>query len=132
MMANTARPTGTTRQIPREEWKDYFERFTRKHLADDLPEAVTIEVLSPTIGDQFEARAARLLGLAYDPQRNTFEVLLEDLDHLVFEPAEIWVIETDGDFISTLELVRPDGTKEIIYVYRSGPPARRYEQPASA
>lgn len=131
-MANTARPTGTTRQIPRQEWKDYFERFTRKHLADDLPEAVTIEVLSPTIGDQFEARAARLLGLAYDPQRNTFEVLLEDLDHLVFEPAEIWVIETDGDFISTLELVRPDGTKEIIYVYRSGPPARRYEQPASA
>lgn len=130
-MANSVDPNRTTRQISRGDWKSYFDRFTKRHLTGDPPKAVTIEVLSPTLGDQFEARPPqRLIGLAYDPKSDAFEVLLEDVDHLVFQPEEIWVVETEGDFISTLELVRADGTKEIVYVYRSGPPARRYEQPA--
>jgi hypothetical protein len=113
-----------TKQIPRSEWKSTFDRFTREHLADDRPETVTIEVVSPTLGDQFEAQAVRLEGLVYDPKSQTFEVVLEDMDHLVFQPTEIWVIEDDDGFLSTIELGRADGTKELLYVHRSGPPAR--------
>ena len=36
-------------------------------------------------------------------------------------PAEIWVIEGEGGFISALELLLADGSREIIYVRRSGP-----------
>jgi len=120
---------GTTKQIPRTEWKEYFDRFTRQYLKDDAPEAVTIEVMSPTLGDQFEVTAVRLVGIAYDPKSQALEVLLEDVDHLVFHPAEIWVLEGEPGFMSTLEVVRTDGTKEIIYVRRSGPLAPRYELP---
>jgi hypothetical protein len=121
----------TTKQIPREEWQPYFERFTRQSLKGEPPEAATIEVLSPTLGDQFETRTARLDGLSYDPKSKAFEVAFEDpqVDHLVFEPVEIWVMEEDWGFISTLELVRPDGLKEIVHVSRSGPPAPRYDLP---
>src|SRR4051794_18730001 len=113
----------TTNQIPREEWQPYFERFTRQSLKGEPPQAATIEVLSPTFGDQFETRTARLDGLSYDPKSRAFELAFEDtqLDHLVFEPVEIWVIEEDAGFISTLELVRPDGLKEIVHISRSGP-----------
>ena len=122
---------GTTKQIPRPEWQPYFDRFTRQHLVGGPPETATIEVVSPLIGDQIEARTAALLGLSYDPKSNAFEVLLEDVDHLVFHPSEIWVIEEDDGFLSALELVRTDdASKEIIYVHRSGPPAVRHE-PAS-
>src|SRR5258707_1071228 len=114
----------TTKQLPRAEWKDYFDRFTREHLKDDAPGAATIEVISPTLGDQFEVSAVRLLGLTFDPRSGVFEVLLEDLDHLSFSPTEIWVLEGEPGFIATLEVVHADGIKEIIYVRKSGPLAR--------
>jgi hypothetical protein len=119
----------TTKQLPRDQWKEYFDRFTKEHLKDDKPEAATVEVISPTLGDQFEVTAVRLLGLAYDSKSQAFEVLLENVDHLIFRPTEIWVLEGQPGFISTLEVVRPDGIKEIIYIRRSGPPAPRYQFP---
>jgi hypothetical protein len=122
----------TTKQIPPGEWQTYFERFTREHVARNPDEAVNIEVLSPAVGDQFEAIAARLLGLAYDPRSNAFEVLLEDLDHLVFQPVDLWVIEEDDGFVSGIEVVRPDGTREIIQVSRTGLPYPLLEPPAPA
>ncbi len=123
---------GTTKQLARAEWKDYFDRFTREHLRDDAPGTATVEVVSPTLGDQYSASEARLLGLTYDPKSQAFEVLLADIDHLVFQPTEIWVLEGDPGFISTVELVLPDGSKQIIYVRRSNPLVRRSDVPMSA
>jgi hypothetical protein len=113
-------PMASTRPLPRAEWRDYFERFTRAYLNDDQPGAATVEVMSPTLGDQFEVSSARLLGLDYDPKGANFEVLLEGLDHLIFQPKEIWILEGAAGFISTIEVVQEDGTKQIIYV-RSSP-----------
>jgi Family of unknown function (DUF5335) len=121
---------GTTKQLPRAEWKDYFERFTWEHLRDDAPGAATVEVISPRLGDQFAVSAARLLALAYDPNSKAFEVLLEDFDHLVFSPTQIWLLEGEPGFISTIEVLQPDDAKEIIYVRRSGPLAPRYDLPS--
>ena len=117
----------TTKQLPRAEWKDYFDRFTRERLGDGARGAVTVEVISPTLGDQFEVSAVRLLGLTYDPKSQIFEVLVEDVDHLTFNPSDIWVLEGEPGFISTVEVVKADGGKEIIYVRRSGPLALRDE-----
>jgi hypothetical protein len=121
---------GTTQQLPRAEWKDYFDRFTRKHLGSAAPEAATVEVMSPTLGDQFEVSAVRLLGLSYDPKSQDLEVLLENVDHLIFHPKAIWIVEGEPDFIATLEVVRADDTKEIIYVRRSAAPASAFASPS--
>ena len=86
-------------------------------------------MISPRLGDQLEARVVRLLGLGYEPSSNTFEVRLDGVSALLFYPAEIWVIEEEGGFISALEIVRADGAKEIVYVQRSGPPAVTYAEP---
>jgi hypothetical protein len=120
-----------TKQIPRDAWQGYFDRFTREHLQGTTTDDVTIELISPARGDQLEASAMRLQGLAYDPRGRTFQVLLEDLDHLVFDPAEIWVIEQEGGFISTIELVAADGGSELIHIERGGPPARLSDQPSA-
>jgi hypothetical protein len=58
--------------------------------------------------------------------------MLEDLDHLVFTPKEIWVLEGEAGFIATLEVVRPDDSKEIIYIRRGGSLAPRYRFPLDA
>ena len=51
--------------------------------------------------------------------------MLEDIDHVVITPKEIWVLEGEAGFIATLEVVRPDDSKEIIYIRRGGPLAPR-------
>jgi hypothetical protein len=108
----------TTRELPRAEWKGYFDRFTRAHLEGGGSEAATVEVISPTLGDQFEVSAVRLLGLTYDPKSEALEVLLDGVDHLIFQPKGIWLLEGEPGFIATLEVVHPDDTREIIYVRR--------------
>jgi hypothetical protein len=122
----------TTKQLARTEWETYFDRFTRERLQSEAPGAATIEVVSPTLGDQLQVSAARLLGLTYDPKSEALEVLLENIDHLIFRPTEIWVVEAEPGFISTLEIIQSDGTKELIYFRRSGPVAGRSEAPAQA
>jgi hypothetical protein len=122
---------GVTKQISRADWKSYFDRVTRQYLADGRPEAVSIELVSPTIGDQPEASGVPLRGLVYEPKSQAFEVLLDGVDHLVFHPTEVWVIEEDDGLPSTIELVQVDGAKELLYIHRSGPPARRQAQPSA-
>lgn len=110
-----------TTQIPRGEWSDYFDKFTRQHLKNDLPDLATLEVLSPRLGDQVYAQNARLLGLSYDPHGEAFEVMLAGADHLTFQPEEIWVLEGDADVIAVFELVQSDGTRQLIHVKAGGP-----------
>jgi hypothetical protein len=122
---------GSTTQLARDEWQGYFDRFTPKHLGEDTPESATVEVLSARRGDQIEFSAIRLFGLAYDPKSQAFQVLLEDVDHLVFHPTESWALERDNDAV-TIEVIDADGRKEIVYVSRSGAPALRYESTPDA
>jgi hypothetical protein len=109
----------TTKQIPSQEWKKYFDRFTKRYLRDDRPEAVTIEVLSPSLGDQVEVQAAHLLGITFDTRSKALEILLENLDHLVYRPKRISVIEDEEGFIPSIEIVRDDDTKEVLTIRRA-------------
>jgi len=112
----------TTKQLPVHEWKTYFDAFTRKHLRPEAAGIVTIQAISPRIGDQVFAENARLIAITYDPHGKTLEVQLEGDDHLVLKPAEVWVLEGDrDDVIATFEFVRPDGIKEILHVQGGGP-----------
>ena len=113
----------TTKRVSNGEWTTLFDRFTRQYLRDDLPETVTIEVVSPEVGDQFSAHNARLVGVTYDPKSHALEVALAGNDHLVFRPVDIWVTENEADgFLETIDVVRADGTKEIVHLHRSGVP----------
>ena len=115
----------TTRQIPRKQWKDVFDRFTKRHLRDDVPEAARVELLAPDLGDQVEVDSVRLRGISYDPKSKALEVLLDNVDHLVFQPKEISVVEEDEDFLSSVEIVREDDTKEILTIRHKDLPTLR-------
>jgi hypothetical protein len=107
------------KQIPNEQWTEYFDGFTKRHLRDDLPEKVIIQLVDPELGAQVEANAIRLFGISYDAKSRAFEVLLEKLDHLVFRPKEVWVVEEDDGFVSALEIIHDDDTKEILTIHRT-------------
>jgi hypothetical protein len=123
---------GATKVIPRAEWETYFDRYTRKHLGPGAgdEETAAIEVMSPSLGVEVEATLVPLLGMDYDPKSNAFELVLANIDHLMFFPTEIAVIEEDDGFISALEVTRADGIREVVRVRRSASLAPSYGAPS--
>lgn len=115
----------TTKRVPKKQWQEVFDQFTKRHLRDDVPESARIELFSPDLGDQVEVDAVRLRGISYDPKSNALEVLLEGVDHLVFKPKEISVVDEEKGFISAVEVVRDDGTKELLTIRRRELPTLR-------
>lgn len=111
-----------TKKIPREQLVEYFDSFTKRFLRDDSPEAVDVEVIAPDWGDQIAMHGVRLDGITYDVHTDALEFALDVGDHRVYKPTEVWAVEEPGGFISSIEVVRPNGTREIVTVKQSGPP----------
>jgi Family of unknown function (DUF5335) len=77
----------TVRKLDKKDWKPFFDEVS-KIMEGKQAE---IEVASLKLGDQVEAVWPPLLGLAYDPKDDIFEVALEGVDHLIPKPREIYV-----------------------------------------
>ncbi|HEY0517364.1 MAG TPA: DUF5335 family protein [Solirubrobacteraceae bacterium] len=97
-----------TREIPREQWRAYFDDFSRNHEPDEL--LADLEVLGLEVGAQVEAQRPRLAGISYDDKDDVLVIGLdapggtpEDLEHLVYEPQKIMVAEGDGEMVFDIE-----------------------------
>jgi hypothetical protein len=64
----------TTREIPRSEWLHFCDSFTNRHIGAN----VSLEVLSPDLGDQVEAEDVPLQGVSADKRDrdNMIEITL--------------------------------------------------------
>jgi Family of unknown function (DUF5335) len=112
----------TTREIPKNEWRTYFDTFSR-----DLGELyATVEIAGAEVGDQIEAEHPRLTGISYDDKDDILVIgldapggLPEDLEHVVSAPQKIYVAEgqdemtvfdiEDGERTQTLITLEPAG-----------------------
>ena len=63
--------------------------------------------------------------ISYDPKSKALEVLLDNVDHLVFQPKEISVVEEKEGFFSSVEILRDDDSKEILTIRRTDLPTLR-------
>jgi Family of unknown function (DUF5335) len=114
-----------TTRVPGERLMEYFNRFTQRFLQDGSPEAADVEIVEPDWGDQFVAQSVRLRGVTYDPHVNALEFAL-DLgekrwgDHRVYDPSEVWTLEEEDGFLSAIEVVHGDSSREIVSVKRVG------------
>jgi hypothetical protein len=120
LIANGGYEMSVTVKIPREELTEYFDSFTKRFLRDGSPEAVDIEVLEPDWGDQVSAQGARLIGVTYESDKGSLEFELDSGDHRVYQPAEVWVVEEPDGFLSAIEVVRQDGSRDVVSVKRVG------------
>jgi len=109
-----------TTKIPEAQLFGYFDQFTKRFLRDDSPEYASVEVLSPDWGEQIESEGELLIGITYDHKKKSLEFELESGDHRVYQPREVWVLEEQDGFVSSIEVVPPDGPKEIVTVKRAG------------
>ena len=107
-----------TKRISPDRLQEYFDGFSRRFLRTDSTTSVDVEVLGMGIGDQVESEGERLIGITYEPRTRDLEVALESGGLHSYKPKEVWAIEEADGFISALEIVRDDDTKEIVRVRR--------------
>lgn len=90
-------------------WQSYFDGMS-KIVAGKQTE---IEVASLEIGVQPEAKWIPLLGIAYDPKNDLLELLLEELDHLIRHPRDIY-IDQEAAGLTSMEVIDADDVRQII------------------
>jgi Family of unknown function (DUF5335) len=105
----------TTREIPREEWRQYFDDFSRR-LATTV---ASIEVTGADIGAQVEAERGVLSGVTYDDRDDIVVIALDaegdpsaELERTVYEPQKIFV-EDDGA-TTVLAIEDSEGNKTLV------------------
>lgn len=99
----------TLRKLDKKQWEAFFDGVS-KLLEGKRAE---IEVASLSLGDQVEAEWLPLVGIAYDPNDDLVEVALEDLDHLIQHPREIYMDDDVGGLLA-IEIVTADDVRNIV------------------
>ena len=99
----------TIRKLEKSKWHAFFDGLS-KMLEGKRAE---IEVASLALGDQIEAEWLPLLGLAYDPKDDLFEVTLDGVDHMIRKPREIY-LDDDVRGLMSIEIVDAEGTRQIV------------------
>jgi hypothetical protein len=107
-----------TKRIAHDQLTRYFDAFSKRFLMSDSPDVADVEVVGSDLGDQPLASGVRLLGVDYDPHTNALELELESGDHRAFNPREVWAVEESDGFISSLQIVRDDGSRELVNISR--------------
>jgi hypothetical protein len=102
--------TDDTKEIPRREWRQFLDEFTREHQGWQ----VVVEVDDPEAGSQVEAHDLPLQGIAAD-EHDVAVIVGEEvnpaLTHIIHGARSLWVRETSRGNVSTLEIQSTDGSK---------------------
>ena len=102
------------KELNKTEWQPFFDTFYKKFLKDDQPEYAEIRVLSNELGAQPETGWVVLQGISFDPKGDTLDIRVEDLNRMIWHPAKIYIDEYEDGWITSMEIVEADGTKDII------------------
>lgn len=106
--------TMVTREIPRNEWTDFFDGFSRRHEGW----LVTVQVLDREMGAQTEANDRPLRGIAADRGGSDpdIEIMVgrgpdDSLTHIVSHPVRVDVEETEEGAEAAIKIEsRDEGT----------------------
>jgi hypothetical protein len=115
-----------TQEIPRTEWNNFFDGFSRQHEGW----LATLEVFSPEIGAQEEAHELPLEGISIasaDESPNAIAINLGKpsevhITHTITKPEHVWLEQTPGGANAALEIESENQTKTLLRFRSAMPP----------
>jgi hypothetical protein len=99
----------TLRNLPKTEWREFFDRMSKPLLG----KWAEIEVAELDLGDQIVAEWVPLIGITYDSQDDLLDVALDRANRLIRHPREIVVEEADAG-LASVAVVDADGSRHIV------------------
>ena len=106
------------REIPRDEWAEYLDSFSRQHEGW----LVTVEVSGAEVGAQVEAQELPLQGVTAELKAGGEDAIsitvgregTERVTHIVTRPAHIRVEQAEDGSDMTLQIEAADGVTTLI------------------
>lgn len=121
-MPHASQPGMHTIEIPRSEWTNRLDEFSRAH--EGWP--VSLDVLAEAIGAQPEFHQMSFAGVTAEPSGGgTIAITVAVpaggfLTHTIHSPAHVFIEEDHAGADDALEIESADGTKAILQ-FRIGP-----------
>ena len=97
-------------EIDRSHWAPFLDTVTNSLIGKQAE----IEVVSLDLGDQIESEWTSLIGITYDRKDDLIEIALDQLDHMVRSPRQLFVDYAVGDIVAAIEIVDGEGNRQIV------------------
>ena len=101
------------RKLDKSEWHAYCDRLSRD-LVGSRSRTATVSL---AVNHDAVAERVPLLGIAYEPKKDHFEITLQDLDHRVRRPQTLYVDEGPRG-IAGLEIMDAAGLRHSLVLFR--------------
>jgi uncharacterized protein DUF5335 len=116
----------STQEIPRAEWNNFFDGFSRQHEGW----LATLEIFAPDLGAQEEAHELPLEGIsiaAGDESPIAISISLaqtseDHVTHTITGPERVWLEQTLGGANAALEIESENQTKTLLRFRSTLPP----------
>ena len=107
-----------TREIPRDEWTEFFDGFSRQHEGW----LVTVEVLGSEIGAQIEVRELRLEGITAevkDDDEGAISIMVgetpdDHITHVITAPSHVRLEQTQEGADQALQIESASGATTLL------------------
>lgn len=111
-----------SRELDKPEWQNFCDRLSKALLAHDS----MTKTASLVVNDEVVAEWVPLLGVAYDPPSDAFDMILDGLEHRVRTPKLVYVDEGPGG-VAALEIIDGRGLRHTLRLdHPLRPPVRRH------
>jgi hypothetical protein len=115
-----------TQEIPRPEWNNFFDSFSRQHEGW----LATLEVLAGEMGAQEEAHELPLEGVSVGSGADEPETIAisigktpdDHITHTIVKPSHVWLQQTSEGANAALEIESEDETKTLLRFRSPVPP----------
>src|SRR6267154_3620001 len=99
------------RKPAKSEWRAYCDRFS-KNLANIRSEPVTASLV---VNHHGVAEWVPLLGLTYEPKKDLFGIMLQDLEHWIHRPETLYVDEGPKG-VAAVEIIDAAGVRHSLTI----------------
>jgi hypothetical protein len=116
-----------TKEIPREEWRKFFDEFSRQHRGW----ITTVEVVGGDIGDQEETTRLPLAGISAEVKasKTTIEIIVGErsvepetrVTRIIQAPKRVWFKPPEQPGDEAVEIESEDGRKTLVIFARIPP-----------
>lgn len=96
-------------EIERSRWAPFLDSLTKSLIGKQAE----IEVVSLDLGDQIQTEWTPLIGITYDHKDDLIEIALEDLDHLIRSPRQLFIDYAVGG-LAAIEIIDADDNRQIV------------------
>ena len=98
----------STQEIPREQWNNFFDSFSRQHEGW----LASLELMSSDLGAQEEANELSFEGISLNSEKDQSEAIVINLartpadhvTHMIDHPKHVWLQRTDEGADASLEI----------------------------